>query len=111
MERKSDKQKLMEYLEYCSDAHSLEDIVTGYMEYCSHDFTAFRTLSFIARIIGILEYQVNDLEIARCIAKERATYLKTYLEGGMYTTEEAARKAIPVQIENAQAIINACDMR
>ena len=36
-------------------------------------------------------------------------YLKTYLEGGMYTTKEAAIEHITVQIKNAQKIIDVCN--
>ena len=48
------------------------------------------------------------MEVIKSVASERAYYLKTYLEGKMYTTRESAEKHLPVQIKNADAIIDTC---
>jgi hypothetical protein len=42
------------------------------------------------------------------IAMEKATYLKAYISGAMYETEESAKIHAPVQAQNAEAIIAAC---
>ena len=39
------------------------------------------------------------------LANERAVYVKRYLDGDLYTSEEAAREALPRQQENAKKIV------
>lgn len=46
---------------------------------------------------------------AKFVAKERAGYLKRYLEGRMYSSREIAEKYVGIQIENAEAILEACE--
>ena len=55
-----------------------------------------------------LNNKVYNLEMVKSISKERAFYLKTYLEGNMWKDEESARKNLQPQIDNAKAIIDAC---
>ena len=38
-----------------------------------------------------------------------AGYLKSYLEGKMWTSRESAEENVPIQIQNAEIIINACE--
>lgn len=45
------------------------------------------------------------------LANERAGYLKRYLEGKMYVSEEAAKQYVDIQIEHAETIVNACDRK
>lgn len=45
---------------------------------------------------------------AKFVANERAGYLKRYLEGKMYASKEVAEQYVDCQIENADAIIQAC---
>lgn len=101
----TDKERLLKYIENCPDCSSDLDILKMYIE----KFPASRLSNMINDLQNTLDYKINSLELANSVAKERATYLKAYLEGDMYTTKEAAIEHIPVQIKNAQEIIDFCN--
>ena len=101
----SDKNRLLKHVESCSDFSSDVDIIKMYVE----SFPASKLSNFINDLQNTLDYKICSLEHANYIAKERAIYLRTYLEGNMYTTKEAAIQHIPVQIKNAQRIIDVCN--
>ena len=55
-----------------------------------------------ARCLGpALKQQCLSMDLAH----ERAVYIKRYLDGDLYTSEEAAREALPRQQENAKKIV------
>ena len=101
----TDKQKLIDWIYHCSDMATLEEIVYTYIQVHSRDFSAIRIDDFIASLGVLLSDKIGDLENGCRIARERATYLKCYLEGKMYANEEAARECVGLQIENAKAIL------
>ena len=105
----SDKQKLLEWLELCRDTDSLEDIVYSYMAVYSCDFSVRRINDFEQLINKHLSAKISEIECAARIAHERATYLKCYLEGKMYASEEVARECVGLQIENAKAILESTE--
>ena len=106
----TDKQKLLKVLNYFGDASTFEDIVGGYMSYYSGDFSASRICNFIQTLNrdSLLD-EIAKLERVNRIAHERATYLKCYLEGKMYASEEVARECVGLQIENAKAILESTE--
>lgn len=105
---KSDKEKLQEILNRTDG--SFENIVLSYMIKNQQDFDTERTIEFIEKINkNMLKPLIERDARAVRVAKERAGYLKTYLEGNMYTTKEAEEINKPAQINNAKAILNACD--
>ena len=101
----SDKQKLLEWLEYCNDEMSLEDIINGYIIIRWQDFSASRLNDFLMKLNVRMASAINVSEMANRVAHERATYLKCYLEGNMYASEEVARQCVDLQIENAKVIL------
>lgn len=101
----SDKQKLLEWLSLCRDTDSFEDIVRSYMTVYSCDFSARRINDFEQSINKFLSARISEMENATRVAHERATYLKCYLEGKMYDSEEVAKQCVDIQIENAKAIL------
>lgn len=101
----TDKQKLLEWLDLCRDTASFEDIVYSYMSVHSCDFSIRRINDFNQLIDKHLSAKISDIENAARVAHERATYLKCYLEGKMYDSEEVARQCVGLQIENAKAIL------
>ena len=101
----SDKQKLLEWLEYCNDEMSLEDIINEYIIIRWQDFSASRLNDFLMKLNVRMASAINVSEMANRVAYERATYLKCYLEGKMYASEEVARQCVDLQIENAKAIL------
>ena len=106
----TDKQKLLKLLNYFGDASTFEDIVGGYMSYYSDDFSASRICNFIQMLNrDPLLDEIAKLERTNRIAHERATYLKCYLEGNMYESEEVAKQCVDLQIENAKAILESTE--
>ena len=105
----TDKQKLLKLLNYFGDASTFEDIVGGYMSYYSDDFSASRICSFIEWLNKSEFDKIVEIERANRIAHERATYLKCYLEGKMYESEEVARECVGLQIDNAKAILESTE--
>ena len=101
----TDKQKFLELLKYFGDSSTFEDIVEVYMSRYSEDFSASRICRFIERLGRSEIDKIAEIERANRIAHEHATYLKCYLEGNMYASEEVARECVGPQIENAKAIL------
>ena len=54
-----------------------------------------------------LTSDIDKFEAAIKTSSECATYLKCYLEGNMYASEEIARECVGMQIENAERILKA----
>lgn len=101
----TDKQKLLDWLYHCSDTATLEDIVHSYMQVHGGDFSARRICDFIERLNRSEIDKIAEMERGIRSAHENATYLKCYLEGNMYVSEEVARQCVGLQIENAKAIL------
>ena len=101
----SSKEKLLQYVKQFSGFSSDLDIIKMYLS----TLPASSLSVLISELQNMLDHKVNELEFVSRVAKERALYLKTYLEGDMYTTKEAAIEHIPVQIENAKKIIDVCN--
>ena len=106
----SAKEKMQKLLNSTiSNQDSMEDIILYYLAVNTKEFSATRVQKLINSINEqILMPKIIKLENIQHISKEKATYLKCYLEGDMYTTKEAAEQHLPVQIRNAEAIIDAC---
>lgn len=114
MENKTDKEKLLEILNLFEppyDKHSLEYILDAYIEHFAEDFSALRLHGMITELEDYLRIKLEKLDKARFVANERATYLKKYLDGSMWKDEKLAKEYVQPQIENAQAIIDACKVK
>ena len=105
----TDKQKLLEWLKLCKETATFEDIVYSYMTIHSEDFTTRRINDFQQFINQHLSAKIDEVERVARIAHERATYLKCYLEGKMYESEDVARQCVDLQIENAKAILESTE--
>ena len=90
---------------------SIEDILYRYLYAFSDDISALQLGEMMRDINDLLEQKTRELMRIKSIAQERAFYLKTYLSGDMWLTEEAAKANIQPQINNAQVIIDACNGR
>lgn len=108
----TDKEKLMGILGFMGNMMSFEEIVCTYLNYHDKDFSASR-LKNLMDILNhkYLDEKIKALEETQFVANERATYIKTYLEGKMWKDEESAKANLQPQIENALAIIDACGRR
>lgn len=106
----TDKQKLLDWINtYCNDTMTIEEMVNSYIGWHEKEFSAHRLNGFIRMLNDHLVCSINDMERATRIAHERATYLKCYLEGKMYESEEVARECVDLQIENAKAILESTE--
>lgn len=105
----TDYEKMKKALETLGELASFEELAIYFMQVNFADFSSIRIQQFMDSVSkDVLHPKLIGLERARAVSSERALYLKTYLDGNMYTSEEAAIKHVPVQAKNAQAIIDAC---
>lgn len=106
----TDREKLLKLLKHYK-VDSMNAILNCYFDIYYNDYSATQINNLVNDLNCILKYKLNDLEKARHVAYERAIYLKSYLNGDMWSTEEDAKKNIQPQIDNAQAIIEICNDR
>lgn len=91
------------------DTLTFEQMVYRYMRMYHKEFSATRINDMIKTLNDMyLTPTIASNEHAISISKERALYLKTYLSGDMYTTEEAAIKHLPLQLGHAEEIYKQC---
>ena len=105
----TDKEKLLAMLNKKDGLNLIEDILQVYLNSFYGDISVLQLNQMMRDVNDILSQKVRGLNRAKYIAKERATYLKAYLSGELWLTEEAAKENVQPQIDNAQAIIDACD--
>ena len=113
-EIKSPRDKLIDTLNAMDERQyniSFVAILVAHINRYPTDFDAGNLLSIITRLQNIAMSKVADLELIADVSAERATYLKKYLEGKLYTTEAAARANLPIQISNADDILRECKRR
>ena len=107
MENMTDREKLLDMLnEYQMD--SFEAILNCFLMMYGDSISIRRIHRLTKTLNDYLGHRIDGLESARFVANERAGYIKKYLEGKMWPTEEVARQYLQPQIDNAQAIIDAC---
>lgn len=113
-EIKSPRDKLIDTLNAMDERQyniSFIAILVAHINRNPADFDAGELLSIITRLQNIATRKVADLELIADVAEERATYLKKYLSGELYTTEEAAREHLPLQLGHANDILLECKRR
>lgn len=101
----TDKERLLRLIKALPENCTFEEIVEAYII----NFSASRLNKLVIKIQNIIDYEIRILESTKSVAMERAIYLKQYLSGDMWPTEEIAKNHVQPQINNAQAIIDACD--
>lgn len=106
----TDKERMQHILDTC-DSASIEGIFYHYLLTYVDELPITTIKELHNQTNNVLEAKIEDMNRANYIAYERATYLKSYLDGSMWRTEEDAFRNLPRQIDNAQAIINACGRR
>lgn len=102
-----DKEKIM-YIMNNYDIDSIEGLVISYFTLYGENCSIVRMTDMMQNLSRVLHWKANGLENLKFIANERASYIKSYLSGDMWKTEEDAKKNLQPQIDNAQAIIDAC---
>ena len=106
----TDYEKMKKALETLGELASFEELAIYFMQVNFADFSSIRIQQFMDSVSkNVLHPKLIGLERVRAVSSERALYLKTYLDGDMYTTKEAAIEHIPIQVKNAQAIIDVCN--
>lgn len=104
----TDKEKLEGMLPYSTDR--LEDIVSQYLRLFIADFTPSRLHSFIKLFEIFLDTKIRIYEMTVNNSLEKASYLKSYLEGKMWKDEESAKANVGSQVKNAESILYFCHM-
>lgn len=110
-EEKTAKEKLQETLNSLTqyqDNLSFVDILLIHIERYPKDFHAAELSRIIKSLDLELYCKIGHLMRAVDVSQEYATYLKLYLEGKIYNSEDVAKEALPLQISNAQEIIDVC---
>ena len=110
MENKTDREKMLNLLNQCNGYKfdSIEGILDFFLHVYINDISVRTMYSLMDCVNKYLGYKVDRLDKARFVANERAGYIKKYLEGKMWPNEELAKQYLQPQIDNAQAIIDAC---
>ena len=104
----TDREKMLTILnEY--NVNSIKDILHCFLEIYGKDISVKDMYSLFSEVNYYLEIKINKLERLKSITNERVRYIKRYLEGKMWSTEEAAKKNVQPQINNAQEVIDACN--
>ena len=103
----TDGERLVNLINECK-LNSMKEILNLYFVTYYKDYSAKQLYEFVTCLNMFLGWKAEDLDKARFVAYERANYLKRYLNGDLWTTEEAAKANLQPQIDNAQAIIDAC---
>ena len=106
----TDRERLLGLINGCNEfgMDSIENILKYFLD-VYHNNISIKTIYSLIKSLNVhLEDKINNLERTRFVANERARYIKHYLEGKMWPTEELAKQYLQPQIDNAQAIIDAC---
>lgn len=104
----TDIQKIKEILK-TNQPKRFEDFVCAYVNTYYDDFSADRLFELVERLNSVfLKGKIRQYEKVKDVAYERATYIKSYLDGTMYADEQTAKANVEVQRNNAQAIIDVC---
>ena len=105
----TDREKLLDMLNgYQMD--SIEAILNSFLMMYGDNISIRRIHGLTKTLNDYFGYRIDGLESARFVANERARYIKQYLEGKMWKDEETAKLYLQPQIDNAQAIIDACKL-
>lgn len=105
----TDRERLLGILEAVTSLGSLESILKHYLCVYLDDISTIELAKINSLINEAITCKAEDLETIKYIANERAGWIKSYLEGKTWKTEEDAKRNVKPQIRNAQAIINACN--
>ena len=104
----TDRERLLGIINGNDKLNFIEDILKQYLYAYYDNISSLQLSEMMADINNTLREKVIEFNKIKCVSEERAFYLKTYLSGEMWLTEEAAKANIQPQINNAQAIIDAC---
>lgn len=103
----TDKERLKNILDITPGDY-IDEILSVYLFYHRNDLS-FETIDkMYGQLCELRDWKIDELVSLKYVAEERAGYIKKYLEGKMWPTEELAREYLQPQIDNAQAIIDAC---
>lgn len=105
----TDKEKMRSILDTAGmSVGSIESIFRTFLCLYGSSLSIETVNDLYEQISRLRDDKVNELVTLRFVAKERAGYIKRYLEGKIWPNEELARRYLQPQIDNAQAILDAC---
>lgn len=105
--------ELEDFKEYLNRHRGMlfEDAIISYIKENIKNFPSHRIHELMISLNIILYDSIREDERIASISKERASYIKTYLEGKMFTDRKAAEENVGMQIQNAQSILDACERK
>lgn len=92
-----------------TNCDTFETIIAEYINRFGDTISADQCCQVIESLSKILYPKIARLNFVKRTAKEHATYIKKYLAGEMYTSEDAFIEYRDVQQRNAQTIIDVCN--
>lgn len=104
----TDKERLQRVLDVAIRGN-IEEILDIFLYTYGNSLSIETVNDLYEQISRIRDSKIADLVTLRFVANERARYIKSYLEGKMWPDEETAKRYLQPQIDNAQAILDACD--
>ena len=105
----TDKQRL-QYIIDNTPQDDIESIMEHFLFNYAYKMPIDTVNGLYKQIRDVLDTKIEDCRKLQFVARERARYLKSYLDGSMWKDEELAKKYLQPQIENAQAILDACEL-
>ena len=78
------------------------------LEFADKYYSPSDIIALVNGLMDMAHVKTMEMENAKYICWERGTYLRDYLEGKMWATEEDAKKNLQPQIENARMIVDVC---
>lgn len=103
----TDKERLQHFLTHCNE-YELKDIIAVFVQqnkcYKAHD-----VIEIVNELNQIIMEKTLNLEVACALCYERGVYIRDYLEGKTWKTEEDAKKNVQPQIDNAKMIVSTCN--
>ena len=103
--------EMLEYILNICDSDNVETIFRLFLDRFENNLSINTINELRKQICNTLDNKIEALDQARFVAKERAGYIKLYLEGKLWKDEESAKANLQPQIDNAQDIIDACGRR
>ena len=85
---------------------NIRDFLSAFIELYNDGLDSIEVHEMAKIIDKALEAKISEDLHAKTVAYERATYLKNYLEGKLYTDDKPEYKK--VQVKNAKEIIDVC---
>ena len=84
------------------------DLHDAVLEFADKYYSQSDIIALANGLMDMAHVKTMEMENALYICYEKGIYLRDYLEGKTWATEEDAKKNLQPQIENAKMIVDVC---